>query len=172
MSILRFAVVCAGVSTLVCPAFAQQPVSVTVAPWSISTTYKADKFENCTMTLSTSGVGVDFIRNGEGLLLSLDSSKWKLERGKDYNVRLSAGSESVDAKALAETKSITIALADKSFNVKLRAADLLEVRGEGATIQVPLEGSAAGLERLDQCFDKNSKATPETNPFVAPARQP
>jgi hypothetical protein len=124
------------------------------------------------MTLSTSGVGVIFIHNEGGLLITLDSAKWKLERGKEYNVRLSAGSESLEAKALAEAKSITIALTDKTFNARLRTADLLEVRGEGATIQVPLEGSSAGLERLDQCFEKNIRTSAETNPFVAPSRQP
>jgi hypothetical protein len=157
------------------PAFAQQPLdlqTVAVGPWTIATTYKADKFENCTMTRSADGLGVVFVRNQDGLLLSLDSPKWKLERGKAYPVRLSVGPRSLEAKALAESKSVTIALADTAFNERLRTANTLGVQGEGTTLRVPLDGSAAGLERLELCFDKNLRQSPESNPFVAPARRP
>ena len=95
-----------------------------------------------------------------------------LDRGKAYSVRLVAGSESIDAKALAETKGITVALADRPFNEKLRSANVLEVRGEGATIRIPLDGSAAAFERLEACFDKNEHTSVETNPFVAPNKKP
>ncbi len=165
----------ACLSILAKPALAQQPPDiqpVAVGPWTIATTYKADKFENCTMTRSVDGLGVVFVRNQEGLLLSLDSPKWKLERGKAYSVRLSADPRSVEVKALAESKSVTIALADAAFNERLRTANVLEVRGEGKTLRVPLDGSTAGLERLDVCFEKNVRQSPESNPFVAPARRP
>jgi hypothetical protein len=103
--------------------------------------------------------------------LLLDSQKWKLERGKVYSVRLAAGSQSVEAKALAETKGVTVTLADRPYE-RLRISNLLEVRGEGATIRVPLDKSGAALARLDLCFEKNGLAGPETNPFVAPNRKP
>ena len=45
------------------------------------------------------------MRAQDGLLLLLDSPKWKLDRGKAYTVRLVAGSQSVEAKALAEKNS-------------------------------------------------------------------
>jgi hypothetical protein len=112
------------------------------------------------------------VRTQDGLLLLLDSPKWKLERGKAYSVRLAAGFQSVEAKALAESKGVTIALAERPFNVKLRTASVLEVRGEGATLQVPLDRSAAVLERLDVCFEKNSRESTEANPFVAPSKGP
>ncbi len=51
-------------------------------------------------------------------------------------------------------------------------ADVLEVRGEGATLRVPLDGSTAALGRLEACFDKNSRSGVETNPFVSPSRKP
>jgi hypothetical protein len=157
------------------PALAQQPLdtqTLAVGPWTIATTYKADKFESCTMTRSSDGLGIMFVRDQEGLLLSLDSPKWKLERGKAYSVRLSTGSRSIDAKALAESKSVSIALADAQFNERLRIANVLDVRGEGMTLRLPLDGSAAALERLDVCFDKNLRQSPESNPFVAPTRRP
>jgi hypothetical protein len=154
-------------------ALAEQPrESVSVGPWEIATTYKADKFDNCTMTRTFEGVGISFVRTKDGLSLLLDSQKWRLERGKVYSDRLAAGSQSVEAKALAETKGVTITLADQPFNEKLRVANLLEVRGEGATIRVPLDNSAAALERLDLRFEKNGLAGPETNPFVAPTHKP
>jgi hypothetical protein len=79
-----------------------------------------------------------------GFLL-LDSSKWKLERGKTYDIALLAGSRSVQTKALAETKSVTITLADRALNERMHTANILEVRGEGATLRVPLDGSTAAL---------------------------
>ena len=63
-------------------------------------------------------------------------------------MRLMAGSRAVEAKALAESKAVTIALEDHSLNEMLSTADVLEVRGEGATLQVPLEGSTAALARV------------------------
>jgi hypothetical protein len=150
----------------------QERQTVIVGPWSIVTTYKADKFESCTMSRSASGLGISFIRNQDGLLLNLDSTKWKLERGNAYTVRLAAGAQSVDAKALAETKGVTIAFADRSFNDNLRKAHVLEVRGQGDTLRVPLDGSTLALDRLEACFEKNGREGRETNPFVAPSRRP
>jgi hypothetical protein len=124
------------------------------------------------MNRSAGGLGISFVRAPDGLLLFLDSPKWKLDRGKAYPVRLVAGSQSVEAKALAETKGVTVALADRPFNGRLKSASVLEVRGEGATLRVPLDGSSAAFERLEACFDKNSREGAETNPFVAPDRKP
>jgi invasion protein IalB len=172
---MRAAALSACLIFLISPAFGQQPPDrqiIMVGPWSIATTYKADKFDSCTMSRSQSDVGIAFVRNQDGLLLTLDSTKWKLERGAAYAVRLTAGSRSVDAKALAETKSVTIAFADRSFNSNLRTANMLQVRGEGATIQVPLDGSSMALDRLESCFERNSREARESNPFVAPSRRP
>ncbi len=83
---------------------AQQSQSVSVGPWKIATTYKADKFDNRTMSRTFTDVEISFVQTKNGLSLLLDSQKWTLERGKVYSVRLAAGSQSVQAKALAETK--------------------------------------------------------------------
>ncbi|MGB7742166.1 MAG: extensin family protein [Terracidiphilus sp.] len=146
--------------------------TVTVGPWTIATSYKGDKFDGCSMSCSTPELDITFLRAQDGLLLLLDSRKWKLERGKAYTVRLVAGSRSVEAKALAENKAVTIALVDRSLNERLRTADVLEVKGEGATLRVPLDGSTVALGRLEACFDKNSRAEVEANPFVSPSRKP
>jgi hypothetical protein len=159
-------------STLSSNAQSQSSQTMTVGPWEIATSYMADKFDACVMSRSAAGFGISFMRAQDGLLLLLESSKWKLDRGKAYTVRLVAGSQSVEAKALAETRGVTVALADRPFNGKLRTATVLDVRGEGATLQVPLDGSAAAFERLEACFEKNSRESAETNPFVAPDRKP
>ena len=148
-----------------------QDQTVSVGPWTLATSSKADKFDSCTMSRSTSDLNITFVRAHDGLLLLLDSPKWKLERGKAYDVTLRAGSRSLQAKALAETKSVTIALADRPLNERVRTANILEVKGDGATLTVPLSGSTTALGRLEECFEKNSVGV-ESNPFVAPTRKP
>jgi hypothetical protein len=103
--------------------------TVSIGPWAIATHYKTDKFENCTMSRSAGELGITFVRAQDGLLVLLDSPKWKLNRGKAYPVRLVAGSRSVNAQALAEPKSVTIALEDSRLNSNLRVANVFEVRG-------------------------------------------
>lgn len=154
------------------PAVAQPRDSqtITIGPWAIATNYKADKFESCTMSRAAGELGITFVRAEDGLVVLLDSAKWKLNRGRAYPVRLVAGSRSVDAQALAEIKSVTIALGDQQLKAKLRMANVFEVHGEGATLRVPLDGSAAAFERLETCFGK--RETAETNPFVASSRKP
>ena len=159
---------------LISSAFAEnsQEQVIAVGPWHITTTYQSEKFDNCTMTRSAGSIEATFVRTSDGLLLVLASDKWKLDRGKAYSVRLVAGSQSVDGKALAESKSVTIALPERRFNENLGRASILQVRGDGATIRIPLEKSMAGLERLDLCLEKNTRQGPETNPFVAVRRTP
>src|SRR5215831_8307419 len=136
--------------------------TVTIGPWAIATNYKTDKFQSCTMRRSAGDLGITFERAQDGLVVRLDSPKWELNRGKAYPVRLVAGSRSVDAQALAETKSVTIAFEDPRLNSELRLANVLEVRGEGATLHVPLDGSSTAFERLETCFNK--RETADINP--------
>jgi hypothetical protein len=65
----------------------QDSQTVTVGPWVIATTYKAEKFDNCSMSRSVAGLGISFVRTADGLLLTLDSPKWKLERGRGKSIR-------------------------------------------------------------------------------------
>ena len=153
-------------------AHAQSDPTVKIGPWTIATVYKADKFDSCTMGRNADGLEIGFARSRDGLALMLDSPKWKLERGKTYPVRLVAGGQSIDAKALADAKSVTIPLEDGTLGGRLRVSSLLQIQGEGTTLRVPLDGSTAALNRLDACFQKNSREGAETNPFVAPSRRP
>ena len=141
---------------------------ITVGPWTIAASSKAEKFDSCTMSRSTDDLNASFVRTDDGMALLLDTSKWRLERGKAYEVTLVAGQRSVDARALAETRGVTIPLADRPLNEAMRTANVLEVRGEGTTLRVPLDGSIAALARLEACFANNSRESSDTNPFVAP----
>ena len=138
----------------------------------ISTDHGGYDLDGCAMSRATEGVDATFLRTRDSLLLLLQSQKWNLERGKAYSVHLMAGSRSVEAKALADSKAVTIALADRSLNKSLSTADVLEVRGEGATLRVPLEGSTAALKRLDACLERNNRAGIDSNPFVSPTSRP
>ncbi len=140
--------------------------AVRVGPWSIAKDSKTAKFESCTMSRSTGELGISFVRGQHGLSMLLNSSKWKLNPGKSYPVRLVAGSRSVDAQALAERRSVTIALEDSGLKSNLRRVNALQVRGEGATLRVPLDESAAAFDRLETCFGKREAV--ETNPFISP----
>ena len=84
---------------------------------------------------------------------------------------MKAGAASWNTEVAAESTSVSVAISDTKFKDAIRAANTLAVEGAGATIRIPLDQSLAALERLDQCLVKNSKTT-ETNPFVAPKRQP
>ena len=142
------------------------PENQTIAAghWTIGPTYKTNKLQSCTMSRSDSEPGITFVRAQDGLLVILESQKWKLDRGKSYPVRLTAGSRSVETKAMAETKRVSITLADSRLNSKLRSVNKLLVQAEGATLRVPLDGSSTAFERLEECF--NTREAPETNPFV------
>ena len=78
-------------------------------PWTIATSSKADKFDSCTMSRSTDDINVSFVRADDGLAHLLDSSNRRVQRGRAYKVTLVAGQRSVDARALAETRGVTIA---------------------------------------------------------------
>jgi hypothetical protein len=122
------------------------------------------------MSRSTERMDITFLRSRDRLLLLLQSQKWTLERGKAYTVHLMTDSRSIEPKALAESTVVTIELADRSFNQSLGTADVLEVRGEGAKLQVPFRrGDSRAPERM---FEQERQSVDETNPFVSPLNHP
>jgi len=114
------------------------------------------------MSRSDGELGITFVRARDGLSFLLESKKWKFDRSKSYPVRLTAGSRSVNANALAETKSVSIRLADNRLNSRLRSGNSLQVHAQDATLRVPLDSSSIAFERLEECF--NSREAPKTNP--------
>jgi hypothetical protein len=164
-----FAVACVPTLALA----VEESKSESIGPWEIEATYKADKFDRCTVSRKLENdIVASFIRtNDEALTFMLESPNWKLERGKQYPVKMSLGPQSWDTEVAAEASSVSIGVDQKKFESGLRNASALNVVAAGATIHVPLDKSRVALERLENCVAKNERAA-ETNPFVAPARQP
>ncbi|TXN01541.1 hypothetical protein FV242_18210 [Methylobacterium sp. WL64] len=116
------------------------------------------------------GVNARFTRDSEGLDLSMSSPKWKLGRNRSYPVELTAGTSVLSADVAASGNGVSVPIQDDRLHKSLKLADSLAVKGEGSTIQVALDKSVAGLERLENCYMKNLSST-ETNSFVAPSRK-
>jgi hypothetical protein len=151
---------------------AEESKSDTIGPWEIEATFKGDKFDRCSINRTLDDdIVATFVQEHDGLSLELESPNWKLDRGKRYPVKLSLGAQSYDMDVAAVANSVSVPVSDKKFTAGLRNASVLNVVGAGATIRVPLDKSTLAFERLEQCVEKNDKAV-ETNPFVAPARQP
>ena len=142
-----------------------------VGPWEIEATFKDNKFDHCAISRKVDEVVASFLCTSDGLSLTLESPNWKLDRGKNYPVRMKAGAASWSTDVAAEANSVSVPISDMKFKEGLRAANVFMVEGAGSTIRIPLDQSRAALDRLDNCLTKNSRAV-ETNPFVAPTRQP
>lgn len=150
----------------------EESKSDTIGPWQIEATYKADRFDRCTIQRTLpDDIVATFVRTADGLVLELESPNWKLERGQHYPVKMTLGTLSFDTEVAAEPNAVSMDVKDKKFVAGLRNAIALNVVAAGATIRVPLDSSTAALDRLDQCVEKNSKAV-QANPFVVPTRQP
>ena len=142
-----------------------------IGPWEIEATFKDNKFHHCAISRKVDEVIATFLRTSDGLSLTLESPNWKLDRGKNYPVLMKAGARSWNTDVAADANSASVPISDNKFREGLRAANVLIVEGAGSTIRIPLDQSRAALDRLDNCLTKNNRAV-ETNPFVAPPRQP
>jgi hypothetical protein len=151
---------------------AEESKSENIGPWEIEATFKGDKFDRCSIDRTLQDdIKATFVRTGDGLTLELESPNWKLERGKQYPVKMTLGPVSFDTEVAAEPNSVSVDVKDKKFSASLRTASALNIIAAGATIRVPLDSSTVAFDRLEKCVEKNNRAV-ETNPFVAPARQP
>jgi hypothetical protein len=165
-----FAVVSLALPTLALAA--EESKSDTIGPWEIEATFKGDTFDRCSINRKLDDdIVATFVRTGDELTLELESPNWKLDRGKNYPVKMTLGPLSFDTEVTAEPNSVSMDVKDKKFAAGLRSASALNVVAAGATIKVPLDKSSDAFERLEQCVEKNDKAV-ASNPFVAPARQP
>jgi len=151
---------------------AEESKSESIGPWEIEATYKADKFDRCSIRRTLDDdIAVTFIRAGDGLTLMLESPNWRLDRGKQYPVKMTLGPQTWDTEVAADANAVSIDVNDKKFASGLRTANALNVVAAGATIRVALDSSRVALDRLEACVAKNSRAI-ETNPFVEPPRKP
>ena len=86
-----------------------------IGPWEIEATFKNDKFDHCAITRNVDEIAVTFIRTDDGLSLVLQSPNWKLDRGKQYPVKMSLGPQSWDTEVAAEANSVSIGVDQKNF---------------------------------------------------------
>jgi len=151
---------------------AEQNKSENIGPWEIEATFKGDKFDRCSINRNLQDDTVArFVQTGERLTLELESPNWKLERGKNYPVKMILGPQSLNTELAAELNSVSMEVRDKKLKSGLRSASALNIVAAGATIKVPLDSSADAFQRLEQCVAKNNLSA-ANNPFVAPARRP
>ena len=153
-------IVCAPVvafmPSAVAAPLAAEGETASISPWEIEEVYKNDRFDRCAISRNLDGdISVTFMRTGKGLSLMLASPHWKLETGKTYPVTLKLGQQSWDREVGAKASAVSMVVEDASFVSGLGAANALELVAAGDTIHVPLDGSAAAFERLDQCAAKN-----------------
>ena len=176
----------AALAVACAPSFAlavEESTSENIGPWEIEATYKADKFDRCAVSRKLDNeIVARFIRTDDAMTFMLESPNWKLERGKQYPVKMSLGPQSWDTtpcrcscrrhRGLAARPRVIRCLRTKRVREPgPQPVEALNVVAAGATINVPLDKSRVALERLDNCVAKNERAA-ETNPFVAPVRQP
>src|SRR5262245_19939455 len=127
-----------------------------IGPWEIEATFKDNKFNHCAISRKVDEVVASFLRTSDGLSLTLESANWKLERGKNYPVRMKAGAASWNTDVAAESNSVSVSISDNKFKDGLRAANVFLVEGAGATIRIPLDQRRAALDRLDKCLTKTA----------------
>ncbi len=106
---------------------AEESKSENIGPWEIEATFKADKFDRCSINRKLDDdIVASFVRTGDGLTLELESPNWKLERGKQYPVKMTLGPLSFDTEVAAEPNSVSMDVKDKKFAAGLRSRQRAE----------------------------------------------
>jgi len=151
--------IAASVALAIAPAHAAEDGrSNDLGSWKIETIHKIEKIDRCTINRPVQdGIVARFVRTDAGLTLELESPNWKLERGKNYPVKMSVGSLSFNAQVAAESHSVSMTIEDKKFESALRNASALNIIAAGATIRVPLDQSAVAFDALAQCVADKSE---------------
>jgi hypothetical protein len=140
-----------------------------LGPWQIETIYKGDRLDHCSINRSLQDdIVARFVRTTDDMTLELESPKWKLERGKNYPVKISVGSLSLDAEVKAEPQSVSLDFDNKKLESAVRNASTLNIIAAGATIRVPLDKSAVAFDELAKCVEEKAE-TVAANIFCAPA---
>jgi hypothetical protein len=140
-----------------------------LGPWKIEAVYKGEKFDRCSIDRSLQDdIIARFVRTSDGITLELESPNWKLERGKNYPVKMSVGTLTFDTEVAAEPDSVSMSIDDEKFESAVRNASALSLVAAGATIRVPLDKSTVAFDALAQCVEKNA-STMAANVFCGSA---
>jgi hypothetical protein len=148
---------------------AERSKSEHIGPWEIEAIYQGDQFDRCSINRSLQDdIVARFVRTSDGLILELESPNWTLERGKNYPVKMTMATLSLDTEVAAEPQSVSMTIDDKKFESALRDAGALNIIAAGATIRVPLDKSTVAFDELAQCVEKNA-TTVAANVFCGSA---
>lgn len=127
-----------------------------LGPWEIEAVYKNDVFDRCAIRrVLDSEISATFLKTPNATTLLLTSPHWQLEFGKSYPVTIKLGRQRWESQVGADVNSVSMAIEGPKFVSGLRDARALDVVGAGATIRVPLDGSASAFARLDRCVAEN-----------------
>ncbi len=123
-----------------------------MGPWEIEAVYRNGAFDRCAIRrVLDSEISATFLKTPNAMTLLLSSPHWQLEFGKSYPVSIKLGPQRWENQVGADVNSVSMAIEGPKFLSGLREARALDVVAAGATIRVPLDGSAAAFERLDRC---------------------
>src|SRR4029453_4136846 len=103
--VMRFvAAIAAFVALPALPGHAvEESKSETIGPWEIEAVFRGATFDRCAINREVrDGIVARFVRTGDGLILELESPNWKLERGKNYPVKMAMGRLSSETEGRAE----------------------------------------------------------------------
>ena len=164
------AVIVASVTFAIAPGHAADDGgSKDLGPWRIEAVHKIEKIDRCTINRPLQdGIVARFVRTGDDLTLELSSPNWKLERGKNYPVKLSVGALNLNVEVAAEPDSVSMDIRDKNLENALRNASVLNIVAAGATIRVPLDNSELAFDALAKCVEEKPD-TVAANIFCSPA---
>ena len=109
------------------------------------------------MSRSTSDLDVSFVRDITACCFYFTRLNGNWSEARHTPLFWLQAHDRLTRRRWLKSKGVTIALTDRLLNKRIHSAEILELRGEGATLRVPLDGSMAALGRLEMCFEKNSR---------------
>ena len=110
----------------------------------------------------TDDIVASFVGPATDLALELEFAELEARSRQELSGEDNVGPLSFDTEVAAEPNSVSMDVKDKKFEAGLRNASALNIVAAGATIKVPLDKSTDGLERLEQCVEKNARRSQPT----------
>ena len=144
----------------------------TIGPWEIEAAFKGDKFDRCSITRKLDDdIVATFVRTGDDLTLELSSPNWKLERGKLYPVKMALGPVSFDEQVAAKFGVGYDGRQGQEIHRRAPQRERAQCRRRRRHHPHSSRQEHGSIRPARSMRRKNERAV-ETNPFVAPARQP
>lgn len=157
------------------PALADTKIA-SVGPWQIDAVDGSGQFEGCRASRQDGDLLFSFTRGGDGTGVRLVSARWRLDRGAQYKVSLSAagGNAASAAEEVQQASAVAgnelVMPVSSAFIRSLEGRSELEVRPVSSTFRVQLARAPEALKALDECWTaRMAKVAPAAMP---PASSP